>query len=150
MTGEDDILNVDRLREEARLGKRHGGNVAVAYSALQQVVSSSHAKIQDYFSAGECALRLNLFSDAISHLIKVISSPIETNSAYYIDQSYAWRAYAFFKLNKYELAASDVAAVSHVDTPYYVLHVFPEPEVLAFTAKGLQELITAAATGQAE
>jgi hypothetical protein len=90
---------------------------------------------------GECALSLHLFSDTVDYLSNTISLSKKIGDDYFLDQAYFWRAYALFKLKRFDLAALDVAVIRDVDIPFYVYSVIPEKEVFAYSPRELEDMI---------
>jgi hypothetical protein len=118
-------IDLQRSRAEFRHERRYGDTLN-AYRIIQGVVATPLAELRDFFSAGECALRLQFFLDAIDHLSKTISLSRKMDDNYFLDQAYFWRAYALIKIGEMKQAATDLALIKHIDEPFYVYSVFPE------------------------
>ena len=142
----DDDPNIDstKLREEFRHERRYG-DVHKAYLLVPGILNSPDAELTDFFSAGECALRINFFAEAVEYMSKTIELSQRDRDEYYLDQAYFWRAYAFFRLNDFGSALSDLETVKHVDVPFYVYSVVPKKDFVAYSVKELTDMIRIAA-----
>jgi hypothetical protein len=142
MSDQDPGINFCKLREDFRRERRHG-DTHKAYAVIQGMIGSPEAELRDFFAAGECAIRLHLFPDAVEHLSKTISLCEESGDNYFLDQSYFWRAYALIKMNMLTQAASDLNLIKHVESPFYVYSVVPEKAVIEYSVKELLDAIEA-------
>ena len=118
-----------------------------AYSIVRDLLKLPDANLRDFFSASECALRLNLFSDVIDLSSKVIILSQENSEEYFLDQSYFWRAYSMFKMGRLDLAMDDVEHIKDCKNTFYVASFVPGFVLHELKIKDLIDMIEGAGIG---
>jgi hypothetical protein len=80
-------IDISELRSSFK-AERRDRDVQKAYAIALEILDHPDAGLSDFFSAAECALRLNLFENVIEHSANVISVSLRDGNNYYLSQAY--------------------------------------------------------------
>lgn len=132
--------DISELRSSFKV-ERRDGDVQKAYTIALEILDHPDAGLSDFFSAAECALRLNLFENVAEHSANVISASLRDGDNYYLSQAYFWRAYSSYMLGNFALASNDLELIDDGRGVFYVYSVVPEKSVSQFSVRDLNEMI---------
>ena len=132
--------DISELRSSFRV-ERRDGDVQKAYAIALEILDHPDGGLSDFFSAAECALRLNLFENVAEHSSDVISVSLRDGNNYYLSQAYFWRAYSNYMLGNFALASSDLEVIDDVRGVFYLYSVVPEKSLKQFSVCDLNEMI---------
>ena len=102
------------------------GDIQAAFIYISEGITADTHDLGDLYLAGELALDLGLYQEAIGFMNRVIEISNSEKDFWYLEEAYVVRAYAWLKMGRHDLTQDDL---THIDDDAQVFWLKNHPVI---------------------